>query len=251
MRRPTQAWAWQRARVDALCGGARSDHNPPDTNLDTRDSVLLLQHPPTFTLGAGSTLDNVTFDLAAPPHPIHRTERGGEVTYHGPGQVGRSSCCCGRALCVLCMLCAVASTTHRTECGREVTYHGPGLMRCSWQPPQLQRRRCSVRKNVHVPPMCRAVCPATSLPHNTQHTQLVMYPILDLGRHTRDLHWYLRSLEEVVIRALGSVSGMQVRPLNSLQLMACSIGTNHVLWALYHLHFTVARMHNAHTHKTG
>ncbi len=33
--------------------------------------------------------------------------------------------------------------------------------------------------------------------------QLVGYPILDLERHTKDLHWYLRTLEEVLIRALG------------------------------------------------
>lgn len=33
--------------------------------------------------------------------------------------------------------------------------------------------------------------------------QLVGYPILDLGRYGRDLHGYLRNLEEVLIRALG------------------------------------------------
>jgi lipoyl(octanoyl) transferase len=35
--------------------------------------------------------------------------------------------------------------------------------------------------------------------------QLVMYPILDLKQHREDLHWYLRQLEEVVIRALASL----------------------------------------------
>lgn len=35
--------------------------------------------------------------------------------------------------------------------------------------------------------------------------QLVMYPILDLKGHRQDLHWYLRQLEEVVIRALASL----------------------------------------------
>ena len=35
--------------------------------------------------------------------------------------------------------------------------------------------------------------------------QLVMYPILDLKAHKQDLHWYLRQLEEVVIRALASL----------------------------------------------
>ncbi len=35
--------------------------------------------------------------------------------------------------------------------------------------------------------------------------QLVGYPILDLTRHRRDLHWYLRQLEEVLIGALDSL----------------------------------------------
>jgi lipoyl(octanoyl) transferase len=34
--------------------------------------------------------------------------------------------------------------------------------------------------------------------------QLVGYPIVDLKRHRRDLHWYLRQVEEALIRALGS-----------------------------------------------
>lgn len=36
--------------------------------------------------------------------------------------------------------------------------------------------------------------------------QLVGYPIIDLKRHTRDLHWYLRQVEEALIRALGLLS---------------------------------------------
>ena len=34
--------------------------------------------------------------------------------------------------------------------------------------------------------------------------QLVGYPIIDLGRHKKDLHWYLRRLEEVLVEALKS-----------------------------------------------
>jgi lipoyl(octanoyl) transferase len=34
--------------------------------------------------------------------------------------------------------------------------------------------------------------------------QLVGYPIIDLGRHKKDLHWYLRQLEEVLVEALKS-----------------------------------------------
>lgn len=34
--------------------------------------------------------------------------------------------------------------------------------------------------------------------------QLVAYPIINLERHRKDLHWYLRQLEEAIIRAVGS-----------------------------------------------
>ncbi|GIL86332.1 hypothetical protein Vretimale_13698 [Volvox reticuliferus] len=77
-----QAWAWQRALLDratgaAADGGPRGSHNV----------VLLLQHPPVYTLGAGSTTDHLRFTPDASPIPLYRTERGGEVTYHGPGQL--------------------------------------------------------------------------------------------------------------------------------------------------------------------
>ena len=82
-----------------------------------RDKLILLEHPPVYTLGQGSDLQFVKFDLAQNSYELHRTERGGEVTYHCPGQ-------------------------------------------------------------------------------------LVGYPILNLKQHQTDLHWYLRQLEEVLIRTL-------------------------------------------------
>lgn len=42
-------------------------------------AVILLQHSPVYTLGAGSTIDHLRFDPSNPPHPLFRTERGGEV----------------------------------------------------------------------------------------------------------------------------------------------------------------------------
>jgi lipoyl(octanoyl) transferase len=35
--------------------------------------------------------------------------------------------------------------------------------------------------------------------------QIVMYPIINLQLYRADLHWYLRALEEVVIRAIGKL----------------------------------------------
>lgn len=96
------ALAWQRALVELRQSGAAAD------------SLLLLEHPPVFTLGRGA---DETFLLHPGRVPVHRVGRGGEVTFHGPGQ-------------------------------------------------------------------------------------LVGYPIIDLRRHGKDVHVYLRTLERVVIAAL-------------------------------------------------
>ncbi|MGF1512390.1 MAG: lipoyl(octanoyl) transferase LipB [Elainellaceae cyanobacterium] len=100
------AWSWQRSLL-----------NQRRQNPDLPDLLLLLEHPPTYTLGQGSSLEFLKFDPQQSDIALFRTERGGEVTYHGPGQ-------------------------------------------------------------------------------------LVGYPILNLRRHRPDLHWYLRQLEEVIIRAI-------------------------------------------------
>ena len=86
-------------------------------NKDLQDVFILLEHPPVYTLGTGANLDFIKFDLERTNWEVHRIERGGEVTYHCPGQ-------------------------------------------------------------------------------------LVVYPILNLRYYRQDLHWYLRQLEEVIIRLL-------------------------------------------------
>jgi lipoyl(octanoyl) transferase len=106
------ALEWQRSLV-----GDRI-HNP---SLD--DVLILLEHPPVYTLGQGSNPEFLKFNLDEISHEVHRVERGGEVTYHCPGQ-------------------------------------------------------------------------------------LVGYPILNLRRYRQDLHWYLRQLEEILIRVL-AIYGLQ------------------------------------------
>jgi lipoyl(octanoyl) transferase len=54
------------------------------------DQLLLLEHPPVLTLGRTSDPAHVLADastLAARGIQVIHTERGGEVTYHGPGQL--------------------------------------------------------------------------------------------------------------------------------------------------------------------
>ncbi len=50
---------------------------------DTPDQLWLLEHPPVYTLGLGADPAHV---LDAHGIPVVQTDRGGEVTYHGPGQ---------------------------------------------------------------------------------------------------------------------------------------------------------------------
>ena len=86
-------------------------------NPELTAALMLLEHPPVYTLGQGANPDFLKFDPAQTEWQVCRVERGGEVTYHCPGQ-------------------------------------------------------------------------------------LVGYPILNLTHYQKDLHWYLRQLEEVLIRVL-------------------------------------------------
>jgi lipoyl(octanoyl) transferase len=70
------AWDYQRSLVAERIA---------DPTLE--DVLLLLEHPPVYTLGTGSTQDFLKFDPQNDPYEIHRIERGGEVTYHCPGQL--------------------------------------------------------------------------------------------------------------------------------------------------------------------
>jgi lipoyl(octanoyl) transferase len=85
------------------------------------DTILLLEHAPVYTLGTGSDANFI--HASTHQVPVVRMDRGGEVTYHGPGQ-------------------------------------------------------------------------------------LTVYPILDLrnGRYRADIHWYIRALEEVVLRAVAKLA---------------------------------------------
>jgi lipoic acid synthetase len=51
------------------------------------DYLLLLQHPHVYTLGAHADDRHVLVDPAAVGAALERTDRGGDVTYHGPGQL--------------------------------------------------------------------------------------------------------------------------------------------------------------------
>jgi lipoate-protein ligase B len=69
----TRAVAWQEALVARRIAGGP-------------DALLLLEHPPVYTLGRGADPRHLG-SAGAGEAPVHRVHRGGQVTYHGPGQL--------------------------------------------------------------------------------------------------------------------------------------------------------------------
>ena len=53
-------------------------------NAQSNDEFWLLEHPPIFTLGQAGKHEHI---LNASNIPVVETDRGGQVTYHGPGQI--------------------------------------------------------------------------------------------------------------------------------------------------------------------
>ncbi|XP_038715725.1 octanoyltransferase LIP2p, chloroplastic-like isoform X3 [Tripterygium wilfordii] len=143
-----KAWAWQKAIVEEKRELIQRNEECPDT-------LIILQHSPVYTMGTGSSVEYLNFDLKDAPYDVYRTERGGEVTYHGPGQ-------------------------------------------------------------------------------------LVMYPIINLRNHKMDLHWYLSTLEEVVIRVLSkafSIKASRAEGLTGVWVgdqKIAAMGIRVSQWITYH-----------------
>jgi lipoyl(octanoyl) transferase len=68
-----RAWAWQRDLVARRQAGA------------VGDVLLLLEHDPVYT--AGRHADTAAHLLGRPGIPVVQVDRGGDMTYHGPGQL--------------------------------------------------------------------------------------------------------------------------------------------------------------------
>ncbi len=64
----------QEAHVQAILDGS------------AHDTIFLLEHQPVYTIGRLRDQSSLR-DAASRPHPVHETNRGGQATYHGPGQL--------------------------------------------------------------------------------------------------------------------------------------------------------------------
>lgn len=76
-----------RAAYEPVFAAMRAFTDARDT--DTPDELWIVEHPPVFTLGLGADRGHLLAGPGVPAHdiPVVQTDRGGEVTYHGPGQV--------------------------------------------------------------------------------------------------------------------------------------------------------------------
>jgi lipoyl(octanoyl) transferase len=58
----------------------------PELYASNRDLLLLLEHEPVYTIGRTPDQSSLR-DAAHLPHPVVQINRGGQATYHGPGQL--------------------------------------------------------------------------------------------------------------------------------------------------------------------
>lgn len=74
-----EAWDLQRGFHEGRVTGRSSD-----------DYLLLLEHPPVFTIGRNGDISNLLVDTTAVGErgaEVHHVDRGGDITFHGPGQL--------------------------------------------------------------------------------------------------------------------------------------------------------------------
>jgi lipoyl(octanoyl) transferase len=92
----TTAWDWQKHLLEGHVERMTRDANDDDDNNSSQflqspdrtrgvDTIIMLQHDPVYTLGTGS--DEKFIRGINKEVPVIRMDRGGEVTYHGPGQL--------------------------------------------------------------------------------------------------------------------------------------------------------------------
>lgn len=179
-------WAWQQVLLERRLHHIRHANSPSndsehrhhiidDNHNEDRDYLLLFQHEPVYTLGRGASEQHLTFlkdhDTNVDVKRLCKTYRGddsprlllkskiqpsNESDDHEVNELLNNNLIQNNPIYTPDNKAPI----YRIERGGEVTYHGPG--------------------------------------------QLVLYPLLNLRRqhYEQDLHWYLRQMEQVIIKSL-------------------------------------------------
>ena len=86
-----RAWDFQEAIFQAVVERKTANRKLPEAErVSTQDTLLFVEHPHVYTLGKSGDFGNLLADderLKAIGAEFYRTNRGGDITYHGPGQL--------------------------------------------------------------------------------------------------------------------------------------------------------------------
>jgi lipoate-protein ligase B len=179
-----KSWAWQHVLL------SRRLHQRRTQQQEDGDSVLFLEHHPVYTLGRGADENHLTFMM-------NNTESS-------------SSSNSSKSLLLL-------REEVQTKLSRKA--RGPGTARLAVDRSVNDSSLAVMSVTDAVETLCHLASPSPVMAPNdvpifrvdrggevTFHgpSQLVVYPLLDLQRdpYRKDLHWYLRMVEEVVIQTL-------------------------------------------------
>ena len=84
-----QAWDYQEKLFDQIIAIKRQNRRE-ETNLETQSYLLFCEHPHVYTLGKSGDEKNLLVNeeyLKSRGATFHKINRGGDITYHGPGQI--------------------------------------------------------------------------------------------------------------------------------------------------------------------
>lgn len=82
-------WTYQEELFQGIIDQKRANRNTNNFQ-ETKNYLLFVEHPHVFTLGKSGNMDNLLSDkarLAKEGIEFYKSNRGGDITYHGPGQI--------------------------------------------------------------------------------------------------------------------------------------------------------------------
>ncbi len=234
----TAAWALQRALVEA-----RATRQIPDT-------LLLLEHPHVFTLGRSARPEHILWDemeRARRGVTVVVTDRGGDVTYHGPGQVvgyfilDLPALGLDKVAFVRRIEQMLVETLARFGIAAGTIPGAPGvwvqpdvLSRCAWCPPHLRQapaKIAAIGARVDARGITMHGFALNVYPDLTYFTGIIPCGIVDKGVVSMAMFWgepedeaerarQMAAVQEALARSFGEVFGLEVEPVDPARLWA-------------------------------
>ena len=86
-----EAWNYQIAIFDKIISWKKSvEHDASSDKKQPLGTLIFVEHPHVYTLGKSGSESNILIDnmrMKAEGASLYRIDRGGDITYHGPGQI--------------------------------------------------------------------------------------------------------------------------------------------------------------------